>query len=68
VEQNNMRSSTSLYVFFWDMGSFANSEIDALFEINYSLVSRRAETMKVRIHEDRAIKGPVATLKSQIKM
>ena len=50
------------------MGSFANSEIDALFEINYSWVSRRVETMKVRIHEDRAIKGPVATLKSQIKM
>jgi len=50
------------------MGLSTNSEIDELLEISYSWVSRRAETMKVRIDEDRAIKGQVENLKSQIKM
>ena len=68
MEQNNMKRSPFLYMFLGDMGLSTNSEIDELLEISYSWVSRRAETMKVRIDEDRAIKGQVENLKSQIKM
>jgi hypothetical protein len=50
------------------MGLSTNSEIDEVLEISYSWVSRRAETTEVRIDEDRAIKGQVENLKSQINL
>jgi hypothetical protein len=66
--KQNEKFPVSSYIFLWDMGLSTNSEIDELLEISYSWVSRRAETTKVRIDEDRAITGQVENLKSQIKM
>jgi hypothetical protein len=48
------------------MGLSTNSEIGELFEINYSWVSRRAETMKVHIDEDRALRKSGVDINSRI--